>query len=284
MRLVSKFWSPLIWLLDKLSPDPYESMNPKDYSLLGTSDQRARIPKNRITYYYVLIRREVMDLLREVYDVEYYIRPTDELNLKYLILVDLLKKLRHLGYIPPNSFCFDRYPDLFQTDSTLDDFGDTQSDFTFFNFELEIKIDQYGGVTTALPDDLETLFRETHELLIVFKNQKNNKKIDKTPVSSSKLSRIFSWDKSGKEYIFDENHSLKFTAEKSKKIKFFKSLVNEDGGWVSKKDIIKNLKVKDEDIRSMVSQLRNDIKTQKVDKFIWIDTNNNGSYKLTSKI
>ena len=55
MDLTSRLLSPLVWILKKMYRGPYENMNPKDYRILGVYDQMARIPRNRLTYYYLLI-------------------------------------------------------------------------------------------------------------------------------------------------------------------------------------------------------------------------------------
>lgn len=283
MDLSSKLLSPLAWILKKMYLGPYEHMNPKDYRILGVYDQVARIPRNRLTYYYLLIGQETMDLLNEVYNVERYIRPSDELNHKYLVLIELLDKLKNLKYDSHNIFDFKKYPDLFQSNSTLDDITKVENEYHTPRFYTEMQVDLHSGVT-VLPDDLENLFRETKELLVDFKHQKNNKTQYKTPILSSRLPDIFHWDKTGKEYILDKDHKIIFTANKSKKLKLFKMLTDENGSWVSKIDMAKTIKVKDQDIRSIVSQLRNDVKKYHSDKILSIDTNNMGSYKLTSKI
>lgn len=282
MDLLLKLLLPLVWIIKKISGDPYERMNPKDYCILGTYDQMARIPRNRLTFYYLLIGQETMDLLNEVYNVEHYVRPSEELNHKYLVLVELLDKLHNLKYDQRELFNFKKYPDLFQSDTTLKDIEEVRNKYPSPRFNTELQVDLNGGVT-VLPDDLETLFKETKELLIDFKYQKNIKTKYKTPILPSKLPEIFHWDKTGKEYILDDNHKIMFTAKKSKKLKLFKMLTDENGGWVSKKDMAKILKTKDEDIRSMASGLRKDIIEYQSDKIISIDTNNKGSFKLTSK-
>jgi hypothetical protein len=281
MDLSSKFWSPLIWLLEKLNRDPYENMNPKDYRLLGSHDQLLRIPRNKLTYYYLLIGQETMSLLTEVYYVERYIKPSDELNRKYLILIELLDNLGKLKHDPNNKFNFKKYPDLFQSNTTEKDFWKVEGEYHDPRFGTEMQVDRYGGVT-VLPDDLDNLLMEIHELVTDFKYQKNIKTKHKNSISSSKLPDTFYWDKTGKEYVLDDSHKIVFTAKISKKIKLFKMLTDENGGWVSKKDIAKKLKIKDEDIRSMISQLKKDIKKYKSDEIITIDTNNSGSIKLTS--
>lgn len=170
MDLLSRLLSPLIWILEKTNVDSYESMNPKDYRLLGTYDQMSRVPRNRLTFYYLLIGQETMDLLDEVYNVEHYIRPSDELNHKYLVLVELLDKLKNLKY--GSHFNFKKYPDLFQSNNTIDDIEEVRgSNYHSPRFNTELQVDLHGGVT-VLPDDLENLFRETKELLADYKYQK----------------------------------------------------------------------------------------------------------------
>lgn len=283
MDLSSKFWSPLIWILEKMNRDPYEHMNPKDYRILGTYDQMARIPRNRLTYYYLLIGQEIMALLNEVYYVDRYVKPSEELNRKYLVLLESLNKLQNLKYNQDELFDFKKYPDLFQFNSTLKDIEEVRNKYPSPHFNTELQIDLRGGVTTGLPDDLENLFKETHELLADFKHKKNIKSQNKVSAHVFELPKTFHWDKTGKEYILDGKHKIIFTVKNSKKLKLFTMLINGDGDWVNKKDIIRVLKVKTDDVRSMISQLRKDIKSYQSDKIIWIDTNNNGSYKLTFK-
>lgn len=283
MDLSSRLLVPVVWILEKLNHNPYKHMNPKDYRILGTYDQMARIPRNILTYYYLLIGQETIELLSDVYQVGYYVKPSDELNHNYLVLLELLDKLKNLKYDQDNNFCFDKYPDLFQSSSTLDDIEKTRYDYASSHFGIEFNIDIHGGITTRLPDDLENLFRETHELLADFRHQKNIKTQSRTLVLVSELPKTFHWDKTGREYILDGKHKIIFTVKNSKKLKLFTMLINGDGDWVNKKDIIRVLKVKTDDVRSMISQLRKDIKSYQSDKIIWIDTNNNGSYKLTFK-
>lgn len=282
MDLLSRLLAPVFWILEKLNRDPYEHMNPKDYRLLGSHDQLLRIPRNRLTYYYLLIGQEVMTLLNEVYDVDRYIKPSDELNRKYLILIELLDNLGKLKHDPNNVFNFKKYPDLFQSSMGQNDFTKVEGEYHTPRFYTEMQVDLNGGVT-VLPDDLDNLFKEIHELLTEFRYQKNKRTQNKTPVLVNELPDTFHWDKTGKEYILDDNHKIIFTAKKSKKIKLFKMLTDKNGDWVNKKNIAKLLKIKDEDIRSMISQLNKDIKKYQADKIIWIDTYNNGSCKLTSK-
>lgn len=89
-----------------------------------------------------------------------------------------------------------------------------------------------------------------------------------------------------KQREFQNKHSklpeelLSFTAEKSKKKSVYMMLLENKDGFISKKLIMRKTKNSYDAFRSVISQLRKDIRKQKLDKVLSIMCDGVGNYKL----
>jgi len=260
-RIAMKDLQSLLWEFS----EPFdEEMAMKDWNYGG----KANLDRKRLIFFYKYIYNQVFDILETVF-TPYIDKEKEFIEVHPVVASDYKIMLQFLYLIQNHINFMFTYKIDFRPVLNID--GDPEKNIANWS-KLRGKFIDHRAKISEL-----ALFNKVTEYKIPYRLWRFDKAI------RNNLSKQKEFQKN-KQVIKDDKDII-FRNKTSKKKTLYLSLKEHLNTWVNKDDIKKRAKIrKDDDFRSYIHQLREDIRIQKKDNHRKIESNGKGMWKLTDLI
>jgi hypothetical protein len=260
--------------------------DPEDYHIFGSWTDIKEIYPRAMLYYYFLMFQNVIKILNGVFGDKPIIKPPDDLNYKYIQFLDALDiTVSRPDFFKIRKIDFDKYLTLNgDLERMAIDWNTAHGYFTDELAKVEKEFLLHGAREYTVPNELISTFKEIDELLTELKSKKQFEKVSSSVNKSViNLPKNYLWNDDKSVYIVGSFGELSFGHKRTQRKIIFEALTLANN-WVEVSVLVAKLdnKISGDDVRSVISQLNQRLKTNGLSKYLKIEASGKGSYKLTA--